>query len=65
MSKTNGCEIPTPEKPLKICCACPDTRLPRDECIVRNGEDRCLDQINAHNDCLRRLGFKVSDNSIA
>merc|ERR1712000_322439 len=33
------------KKPLKICCACPETRKPRDECIAANGQDKCFDLI--------------------
>ena len=43
----------------KICCSCPDTRKPRDECIVQNGEDKCLSLIEAHKACLREEGFYV------
>ncbi|KAG2304712.1 hypothetical protein Bca52824_033363 [Brassica carinata] len=32
----------TETKPKKrICCACPDTKRLRDECIVENGESAC------------------------
>jgi len=49
------------EKPkLKICCACPDTRKPRDECVVQKGEEHCEEFIEAHKVCLRSKGFKVS-----
>eukprot|EP00967_Tisochrysis_lutea_P075636 scaffold101977_cov40-Tisochrysis_lutea.AAC.4 len=54
---------PTPaadEKPkLKICCACPETRKPRDECVVEKGEEQCTEYIEAHKACLRSHGFKV------
>ncbi len=43
----------------KICCSCPDTKAPRDECIVTNGEDACKDLIEAHKKCLRAEGFNV------
>lgn len=46
-------------KQLKICCACPTTRIPRDECVVTKGEDECADVITAHKTCLRGLGFKI------
>ncbi|VDD79257.1 unnamed protein product [Mesocestoides corti] len=46
-------------KPLKPCCACPETRKVRDECIVRHGEEKCKDLIDAHLACLRSLGFKI------
>lgn len=43
----------------KICCACPETRKPRDECVVMFGEEACAAQIDAHKACLRRDGFDV------
>lgn len=50
----------TNEKPKKrICCACPDTKKARDECIVLNGEDACKQLIEAHKSCLRKEGFNV------
>lgn len=48
-----------PEKKLKICCACPHTRAPRDECVLLKGEENCQDLIEAHLKCLRAEGFKV------
>ena len=48
------------EKPkLRICCACPETKKARDECVVNNGEEHCADKIEAHKVCLRAEGFKV------
>ncbi|XP_074290441.1 uncharacterized protein LOC141617157 [Silene latifolia] len=48
------------EKPKKkICCACPDTKKLRDECIVEHGEDACSKLIEAHKQCLRAEGFNV------
>ena len=44
---------------LKICCACPHTRKPRDECVVTNGEDKCAQLIEDHKTCLRTHGFDV------
>ena len=46
-------------KKLKICCACPETRKPRDDCIVEKGEENCKELIEAHKECLRKLGFNV------
>lgn len=43
----------------KICCACPNTKKLRDECIVEHGEDACTKWIDAHLRCLRAEGFKV------
>ena len=48
------------EKPkCKICCACPETKTKRDECLVRHGEEACAEYIEAHKECLRAEGFKV------
>ena len=61
------------KKPLKICCACPETKRftyifqiklieshrARDECVVIYGEKKCSELIEAHNECLRQHGFKV------
>lgn len=46
---------------LKVCCACPETRKPRDECIIERGTDDilCVKLIDAHKECLLGLGFKV------
>jgi len=53
-------EINTNEKkPLRPCCACPETRKIRDECIRNKSEEECLEFIEKHNECLRSLGFKV------
>ncbi|PIN18338.1 Cytochrome c oxidase assembly protein/Cu2+ chaperone COX17 [Handroanthus impetiginosus] len=47
-------------KPKKrICCACPDTKKLRDECIVEHGESACEKWIEAHRKCLRAEGFNV------
>ncbi|KAF5194591.1 cytochrome c oxidase copper chaperone-like [Thalictrum thalictroides] len=46
-------------KPKKICCACPDTKKQRDECIVEHGEAACTKWIEAHRECLRAEGFNV------
>ncbi|PKA65484.1 hypothetical protein AXF42_Ash005818 [Apostasia shenzhenica] len=43
----------------KICCACPDTKKLRDECIVEHGESACTKWIEAHKLCLRAEGFNV------
>jgi cytochrome c oxidase assembly protein subunit 17 len=46
-------------KKLKPCCACPETKRPRDECIMEKGEENCGDLIEAHKACMRALGFKI------
>ncbi|XP_073392168.1 uncharacterized protein [Physcomitrium patens] len=43
----------------KICCACPETKKLRDDCIVEHGENACAKWIEAHKQCLRREGFNV------
>jgi len=53
---------PEGEKPkpkCKACCACPETRKIRDECIFEFGEEKCLALIEAHKQCLRDQGFKI------
>lgn len=48
------------QKPKKkICCACPETKRLRDDCIVEHGEDACTKWIEAHKQCLRAEGFNV------
>ncbi|XP_057815956.1 cytochrome c oxidase copper chaperone 2 [Cryptomeria japonica] len=49
--------VKKPQK--KICCACPDTKRLRDECIAEHGQDACTKWIDAHLQCLRAEGFKV------
>lgn len=50
----------TESKPKKkICCACPDTKRLRDECVVEHGESACTKWIEAHKRCLRAEGFNV------
>ena len=43
----------------KICCACPDTRKVRDDCVIFKDEEGCAEEIEAHKRCLRAEGFKV------
>lgn len=51
---------PAVRKPnKKICCACPESKKARDECIVLNGEEACKQFIEAHKVCLRKEGFNV------
>jgi cytochrome c oxidase assembly protein subunit 17 len=45
-------------KELRPCCACPETRKKRDECIFNKGEENCKENIDLHNKCLKDLGFK-------
>jgi len=43
----------------KICCACPETKKLRDECVIKFGEEGCKEFIEAHKACLRKEGFNV------
>jgi len=47
------------EEKLKPCCACPETKKVRDECVLKNGEENCHNLIEAHKECMRSKGFKV------
>lgn len=48
------------EKPkCKACCACPETKKARDECVIEKGESECGDLIEEHKKCMRSLGFKI------
>ncbi|XP_018335215.1 cytochrome c oxidase copper chaperone-like [Agrilus planipennis] len=46
-------------KKLKPCCACPETKKARDACIIENGEENCTHLIEAHKECMRKLGFNI------
>lgn len=46
-------------KKLKACCACPETKKARDECIMQLGEEYCKPLIEAHKKCMRDHGFKI------
>ncbi|XP_010776584.1 cytochrome c oxidase copper chaperone [Notothenia coriiceps] len=52
-------EAPEQKKPLKACCACPETKQVRDACIIEKGAESCTELIEAHKDCMRALGFKI------
>ena len=47
------------KKPLKPCCACPETKQARDACIMENGQENCTELIEAHKKCMIALGFKI------
>uniref|UniRef100_A0A0K8TN45 Cytochrome c oxidase copper chaperone n=1 Tax=Tabanus bromius TaxID=304241 RepID=A0A0K8TN45_TABBR len=48
------------EKPkCKACCACPETKKARDQCIMEKGEQNCGPLIEAHKQCMRDMGFNV------
>ncbi|XP_060189430.1 cytochrome c oxidase copper chaperone 1 [Lycium barbarum] len=58
--KPASATVPADSKPKKkICCACPETKKVRDECIVEHGEAACEKWIEAHRQCLRAEGFNV------
>nr|GMD52509.1 cytochrome C oxidase copper chaperone 1-like [Ipomoea batatas] len=58
--KSPGTSVGPDSKPKKkICCACPETKKLRDECIVEHGEFACKKWIEAHLKCLRTEGFNV------
>ncbi|RIA89021.1 cytochrome C oxidase copper chaperone-domain-containing protein, partial [Glomus cerebriforme] len=45
---------------IKPCCACPETKKNRDQCIFETGdEEKCKDLIEAHKACMRSFGFNV------
>jgi len=43
----------------KACCACPQTKGIRDECVIINGEENCSKEIAAHLACMRAAGFNI------
>jgi len=62
--KSEGCSVKDgpvgPDgKKIKPCCACPETKRPRDACIIEKGEENCGELIEAHKACMRALGFKI------
>ena len=60
VSKPVGVTVSLLDGPKKkICCACPDTKKLRDDCIARNGPDQCSELINLHKACLRSEGFNI------
>ncbi|KAI9292961.1 cytochrome c oxidase copper chaperone [Neoconidiobolus thromboides FSU 785] len=58
-SKPVETSIKKDDTKLKPCCACPDTKKERDNCVFLNGEENCLDIINKHKKCMRDLGFNI------
>jgi cytochrome c oxidase assembly protein subunit 17 len=43
----------------KPCCACPQTKQIRDECVLLNGQENCSKEIEAHIACMRAAGFNI------
>ena len=56
---TNTSATKEPEKKLKPCCACPETKKARDACIIEKGEMNCQSLIEAHKQCMRQHGFNI------
>jgi cytochrome c oxidase assembly protein subunit 17 len=46
-------------KTKKMCCACPETKKQRDQCVLLLGEEQCKEAIQKHIECLRKEGFNV------
>jgi cytochrome c oxidase assembly protein subunit 17 len=46
------------ERP-KPCCACPETRMKRDQCIIEKGEESCVNMIELHRKCMREYGYFI------
>jgi cytochrome c oxidase assembly protein subunit 17 len=46
------------ERP-KPCCACPETRKKRDQCIIEKGEEYCHDLIESHKKCMKEFGYII------
>eukprot|EP00894_Picocystis_sp_ML_P002905 jgi/Pico_ML_1/53422/g413.t1 len=57
--KDDTSDTQSESKPKKICCACPETKAIRDQCIAEKGEEACQDLIEKHKECLRAEGFNV------
>jgi len=49
----------TEKKKCKACCACPETKQVRDQCIVEYGAENCHSLIEAHKECMRKMGFNI------
>ena len=52
-------ETGTSKPACKACCACPDTKRIRDECVILNGQENCSKEIEAHRACMRAAGFNI------
>uniref|UniRef100_A0A240SWD0 Cytochrome c oxidase copper chaperone n=1 Tax=Glossina brevipalpis TaxID=37001 RepID=A0A240SWD0_9MUSC len=57
VTATGGESVTKPK--CKACCACPETKKARDQCIIDRGEEHCGDFIEAHKRCMRSQGFNV------
>jgi len=47
------------DQKLRPCCACPETKRERDACIVEHGEENCKSLIEAHRECMKKMGFNI------
>lgn len=61
---TNSKDSEAPKESCKSCVACPETRKARDECtmMVENFDEvevKCKDLIEAHQKCMREMGFNI------
>jgi cytochrome c oxidase assembly protein subunit 17 len=57
METTVPDQVKKPEK--KICCACPETKVNRDNCLLIKSEEECKQEIELHIQCLRKEGFNI------
>ena len=55
---------PVEKKKKGPCWVWKKTKTIRDEWIINNGEDKCIDFIRAHNQCLIQNGFRVESDII-
>ncbi|KAL4002045.1 Cytochrome c oxidase copper chaperone domain protein [Acanthocheilonema viteae] len=62
MNDDKGCSMSSKDndrKKPKPCCACPETKKARDECMILFGEEHCGELIEAHKKCMRQYGYEV------
>lgn len=59
-SSLNASTTDSSKPKCKPCCACPETRQKRDDCVIVKGEENCMDLIRAHQECMRKEGVKDS-----
>ncbi|TEB31350.1 hypothetical protein FA13DRAFT_1629417, partial [Coprinellus micaceus] len=60
---TDPKQNPLNPKGLKPCCACPETKRPRDDCFLKydpsEAPEKCKGVVEQHLKCMRGFGFKV------
>ncbi|CAO1624256.1 unnamed protein product [Parajaminaea phylloscopi] len=51
---------------IKPCCACPETKIRRDECFLQYGHaegeegvTKCKQLVEEHRRCMKQLGFNI------